>query len=79
MLSNTEKIQLRQLMHSPQWSAFEHLAQEVSNKIREEPVIFDTEWQTLKSTLMREGGLRAIQRLIQETYLQVQSIKDDTA
>lgn len=72
MIDGTEQKLLYQLMGSPQWKAFEHLIQEVCAKIQDDAIGTTTEWETLKDTLLREGQLKGIRRLMQEAYLQVQ-------
>ena len=60
-------------MGSPQWSAFEHLVKEFTDKIANEALDLAGEWETIKTTLMKEGQLRGIQKLMQELYLQLQT------
>lgn len=77
-LAKTERAQLRQLMQQPQWRAFEHLVEEFVAKIKDESIVQDSEWDTLKKALMNEGQARGIRNLIQETYLQIQQHEDET-
>lgn len=61
------------MLGSPQWGAFERLVKEFTAKIEGEKPDLASEWETIKTTLMKEGQLRGIQKLMQEVYLQVQS------
>lgn len=66
-IAKSQKQQLRQLIQSPQWSAFDQLAQEMCAKLESDSVVRDSEWDTLKVALMNEGRVRGIRELIQET------------
>lgn len=69
-------MQLRQLMIAPQWAAFEKLVSELSEKIRSEGLMTNSEWGVISTSLMREGQLRGIQRLLQEVYVQIQAVTE---
>lgn len=75
MLSNPEKMQLRQLVQSPQWGTMERLANMLCDKMKEESAVKDTEWDTLKTTLLNEGIIRGIKSLVKEVYENIQSIE----
>ncbi len=72
MLAKSQKQQLRQLMQSPQWPAFNQLVEEMCAKIESTSNLQDTEWETLKSVVLNEGRVRGIRELIQETFTQAQ-------
>ncbi len=75
-MTNPERIQLRQLMSNPQWAAFEKLVGEFTDKIRDEGISVSNEWGVISTTLMREGQLRGIQRLLQELYVQIETANE---
>ena len=68
MLSQTERAQIAQLLQAPQWKALEHLIHTVAQGYEEEAIILDSEWDTLRSSLVKEGKKRGIQVLMQEIY-----------
>ena len=73
MLSKNDRQLIKQVISSPQWSSIEATVKELTDKIKDEPVLYETEWETLKATLFREGQIRGISRLIQELYIQAQN------
>lgn len=68
MLDGNQKKQIRQTISSPQWAAFELLANEMCDKIKEDSVVRNTEWDTLQAVLLAEGQLRGIRNFIKECY-----------
>ena len=68
MLTKPEKTQLKQLMSSPQWGALESLAAKLREKLRDEFGVQGDQWDTLKQTLLIEGQIRGINRLMQEAF-----------
>lgn len=68
MITNPEKSQIKSLLQSPAWGAVEQIANQLIAKIAAEPKIKDTEWDTLKATLIDEGQITGIKRIIQELY-----------
>lgn len=68
MISKPEQQQIRTMIQSPQWGAVEHVANELCDSLSYEPKTRETEWETLKATLMLEGQVRGIKRFIQELY-----------
>ena len=68
MLTKQERSQLKQLISSPQWSAFELLANKLRERLRDDFGVQGDQWETLKATLLIEGQIRGINRLIQTTY-----------
>jgi hypothetical protein len=73
MLDNREKSQLKLLLQTPQWSAFERLAALLCDKLRLDDPVRDTEWETIKATLSNHGQIRGIQYLLQQVW---DNIKD---
>lgn len=74
MLTANEQSQIRGLLGSPQWKAIEHIAEILIKNFHDEGTIRDTEWETVKSTLLKQGRIEGITRLFQE--LQKQAIHD---
>jgi hypothetical protein len=72
-LAKTEKTQLKQLLQSPQWSALDHLHKDLIDKYKGEYGARDTEWETIRNTLVNEGKIRGLTELIQEIYKEIQS------
>lgn len=72
MITELEKSQIRQIIGSPQWKTIENLANELCQKIREESIVQDTEWGTLKMALLNEGQRQGISRFFQELLRHVQ-------
>lgn len=68
MISNPEKRQCRQIIQSPQWKVVEMIANEMCNKINSDSNIRDSEWETVKTTLINDGMVRGIRNFIQEIY-----------
>ncbi len=68
-MTEHEKSFIRSLVRSPQWDIIEGLAKEIVDRINSENLIRDTEWDTIKATLQKEGQVEGIKRLLQEVYL----------
>ena len=68
MLTNPERIQIRQLLQTPQWQTAERVANEMCDDLAKDTKLRDTEWETLKTTVYDEGQLSGIKRLIKELY-----------
>ena len=66
-----ERDQIRFMLSDPKWRTIERVAEEVCKKIYAESKIRDTEWDTLKEVLTREGEAQGIKRFLQELYSQV--------
>lgn len=73
-MTNPERQQIRQLLQDPRFAAVEHLVEELINKIRDQTMIDDTEWGTIRRILTIEGEARGIRRLVQEMYEQAKKI-----
>uniref|UniRef100_A0A7V3N4Q5 Uncharacterized protein n=1 Tax=candidate division CPR3 bacterium TaxID=2268181 RepID=A0A7V3N4Q5_UNCC3 len=70
MLNETEKSQIRSLLQSSQWKTIEKLADLICEKIKDEPISTESEWETAKTVLEKEGQIKGIRRFIQEIFLQ---------
>lgn len=72
MLTNSEKSQIRLILSSPQWQTVERFAEMYRVKIRNESVLQDTEWDTIKIAVFNEGQIQGITRFFQELLNQSQ-------
>lgn len=72
MLSNTERQQLKQLVSSPQFRVVELLMQKMTQKWLDNHGGRETEWDTIKNTLIIDGKVRAMAELQQELMNQIQ-------
>lgn len=75
MISKLEREQIKSLLQSPQWQAVELVANRLKDKISNEANVGDSEWETVRNTLLNEGQKRGINRLMQELYDIVQNNK----
>ncbi|KKK82298.1 hypothetical protein LCGC14_2804780 [marine sediment metagenome] len=73
MLSKQEKQQIRVLLQDPRWKTAERLAELLINNLKENSNMRDTEWETLKATILEEGQIQGIRNLIKELYLNAQA------
>ena len=64
-MTNPEKTQLRQILQDPRWVTAENMAKELCSMIALESKVKDTEWETLKTTLIDEGKVQGIRKFIQ--------------
>lgn len=65
MRSEQERSQLRSIVQSPQWKTVIAVAEELCVNVKTEQIPYDTEWETLRETLINEGQSRGIKRLLQ--------------
>ena len=72
MITQLQKGQVRQILQDPRWQVTEQIANELCDKISYESKVRDTEWETLKCTLVDEGQVQGIKRFIKELYNQAQ-------
>lgn len=70
MITEQDKSAIRYLLQSQQWKAVERIVELLVNKIMEGSAIRETEWETIKEFMMREGQVQGIRRLIKELYVQ---------
>ena len=67
MITKGDKSQVRQIISSPQWPVVENIANKLCAQARE-GIVTDTEWNMVKTSLLAEGEIKGIRRLIQELY-----------
>ena len=68
MLTDQEKQQILHLLQHPAWRIIEQFSQYLCNEIKDISPIRDTEWETVKELLLREGQVQGIKRFINELY-----------
>ena len=66
MLNDLEKSQVRGLIYSPQWKTIEKVAEMVVQKFRGENTLKETEWETLRDTVLKEGKAQGVEQFFQE-------------
>lgn len=67
-ITNQEKMQVRQLLQSPQWQVFERLSDMLCDQIAYDPKLKPTEWETAKTVAYDQGRVDGIKDLIKELY-----------
>ena len=75
MITQGEKGQIKAILQSPQWQTVERIFQDLCDRIAYEPVVRETEWDTLKTSLINEGKVRGIKDLLKELYNLAQSLQ----
>ena len=68
MITDNQRQQLKALIQDPKFRTIEDIAEDLSNKIAYEPVIAETEWETLKKAIGNDSEVRGIRRFIQTLY-----------
>lgn len=68
MIGKTEKQQILSVIQSPQFRIIEQVAKEFCDKLSREPVVGDSQWETIKTAVMTEGKIRGINDFISELY-----------
>lgn len=66
MLTDNEKSQVRGLIYSPQWATILKVAEMVIQKFRSENSLKETEWETLRDTVLKEGRAQGVEQFFQE-------------
>ena len=75
MLSNPEKIQILQLLQDPRWQTVERYIKMLIEELNTDSTLRDSEWETLKTTLLKEGKIQGITELTQKLYEAAQDIQ----
>lgn len=65
-LTDIEKSQVRGLVYSPQWKTIEKVAEFIIQKFRGENTLKETEWDTLRDTVLKEGKAQGVEQFFQE-------------
>ena len=71
MLTKEEKNRIKVFVTSPDYQIFQKVANLLITQIRSESSMKDTEWETLKNTIMKEGQVTGIQRFLTEIFANV--------
>ena len=74
MISKEEQRHLKFLMQDPKFQVFEQVSKELIRHIQEDSSLRETEWETIKETLLREGQIKGIQRFMQELWGQIKDV-----
>lgn len=69
MISKQEKSRMKMIVCSPDYDIIKKIGDELKDKIKSENVVRDTEWETVKALLDREGQVKGIDRIIKELFL----------
>lgn len=72
MLSLQEKSMIRALITDARWPVIEKLAELVNQKIEQEPVLKDSQWNTIKSVIIKEGKKQGVKRFLDELLNQAE-------
>jgi len=73
MISKSERSQIKVILQSPHWQTVQRFAELYCEKIRSDPVLRDTQWETVKMAVLNEGQIMGIKKFIQELYVQSQN------
>lgn len=68
MFTAAQTNRIKTLLASKEWQEVEQVAHEVQAQIRSTSPLRNTQWETTKETLLREGKIQGINTLIQELY-----------
>ncbi len=68
-MTDQQKSYIKHLVQSPEWRFIEDFAKQLTDKIKEDSTIRDSEWETIKFTLQREGKIEGIKNLLQEMFI----------
>ncbi len=60
--------QIRTLLQDPRWQDIESIANRICDQIAYESTVRDSEWETTKTTLINEGQVQGIKRLLKQLY-----------
>jgi len=66
MLNEREQSALRTIQDIPQWKVVLRVRDELINKIVLQSVVKDSQWETIKAALERDGKVRGIKEFFQE-------------
>ena len=64
-MTQQEREQIKSLVQTPQWRTVIALAEELCIQVKTEQKSYDTEWDTIRDTLLADGEVRGIKRLLQ--------------
>lgn len=70
MITNAERSQIKQLLNSPQWQTIQRVADLLCEQIGDERTSKQTQWESIKTLLKKEGEIEGIKRFLQELFTQ---------
>ena len=68
MITKGEQQQIKSLLQTPQWQVAEMIANKFRDKLAYDSPVRETEWDTIKTTLIKEGQIQGIKIFIEELY-----------
>ena len=68
MLTKTEEQQILHLLKSPNWATVERFVEYVCDAWSKDTTVRDTEWDTIRATLTRDGKIQGVREFVQELY-----------
>lgn len=68
MITTAERNQIRQLLTDPKWATAEALANEIIRDLQAQSTVKDSEYETLRATIERDGMVKGIQHFTQELW-----------
>jgi len=75
MITEQEKTILKNFVYSREWKMLEKLRSLIEQQIIMRSRVADTEWETVKNTLISEGEIQGMKRLMQEVIEQANQSK----
>ena len=70
-LSKPEREQIKQFVREGYWDIFKHFGDLLCEKIKEESSVKETEWETIKAVLTKEGKIQGIRDFLQGLFEQI--------
>lgn len=77
MLTNEQKNRLKVFISSPDYQIVIKVSEMLKEDIRKEYAIKDTEWETLRNAVHKEGKLEGINKLLQELFTNAKQMLDE--
>lgn len=68
MITNAERSQIRQILQAPQWRTVERVIEDFIIQLQSDSSVKDTEWETLRETLIKEGRVQGMRLVISKLY-----------
>lgn len=68
MITNSDKTHIRHILSDPAWQAVESLRKDLIEKIKDEQVVKDSQWDTTVALLTNQGKIAGINQFINELF-----------
>jgi hypothetical protein len=68
MISDRDKATIKRLYFGQEWAVINNVIEELHKEIQDQSKLADNEWETLRNTVLDEGGLRVLRRLQQKIF-----------